>query len=758
MKKVYSLLAGVLICGVVFSGTPTSIKVINANENSTTIEFKPGSYEYKTVSNAKAGSVIYSVDKSTKLLIDGAPDLVHLTSSVIIPDKAKMKVSVIDADYYDLLNVEIAPSKGNLKRNVNPSDVPYTYGAQYSKNEFFPSELAYLGSPYILRDFRGQAVHVLPFQYNAVTKTLRVYTKIKISISVDDPENGENAFDRIHPQPTTDEEFMAIYNRQFINFQQFAPSAEYTPVSETGSMLIICDDQFASDMQPFVTWKNQKGIKCELIKKSVAGSTAAAIKTYIQNYYAANASLKYVLLVGDHAQVPASKTANGDSDNHYGYLAGNDSYPELFVGRFSATSSAHVQTMVNRTLKYEKTPAGTYYSKATTISSDQGPGDDNEYDYQHQRKIKSTLLAYKFLGQSTYTSISENYDGSQGAPDASGNPTATMIINEVNAGTGLISYTGHGSDFSFVSSGFSNTSINNLTNTDAHPFIWSVACVNGNFVPNATCFAEAWLRAGTPTAPKGALATLMSTINQSWDPPMEGQDAMVEILCEKFTSNIKRTFGGISMNGCMQMNDTYGSAGAEMTDTWNCFGDPSVMLYTRAPLPMTVSHITTTNVGVTTATINCNINGALICLSVNGVILGTGISNGTSAAITFPAVNTAGTIIDVVATSYNHQPYFGTITVMGSTGINNANIVESFTAFPVPATNTLNIALNLQNSGTIKLSIVNTVGQEVMQVLNNAKNSGAFTVTADVSTLSKGVYFVKMETENQTKYQRIVIQ
>ena len=56
---------------------------------------------------------------------------------------------------------------------------------------------------------------------------------------------------------------------------------------------------------------------------------------------------------------------------------------------------------------------------------------------------------------------------------------------------------------------------------------------------------------------------------------MEGQDAINDILSEAYVNNIKRTFGGITMNGCMEMNDAYGLAGVEMTDTWTIFGDPS---------------------------------------------------------------------------------------------------------------------------------------------------------------------------------------
>ena len=64
---------------------------------------------------------------------------------------------------------------------------------------------------------------------------------------------------------------------------------------------------------------------------------------------------------------------------------------------------------------------------------------------------------------------------------------------------------------------------------------------------------------------------------------MEGQDHMNLILTEMSENSQSRSFGGISMNGCMKMNDTYGSSGDEMTDTWTCFGDPSVMVRTKAP-------------------------------------------------------------------------------------------------------------------------------------------------------------------------------
>ena len=731
----------------------SSVKLLNSTSTATTIEFVPNNFVLKEVNTPQGRANIVSISDGASLLIKGAPDLPQITKSIIIPNSGNMQLSIASSNYYDIENVLIAPSKGNVKRNVNISDVAYTYSETYSKNEFFPTIIASLNSPYILRDFRGQAISVCPFQYNPQTKVLRVYTKIVVTANLETTAGGINEI-KNPAAPIADAEFQSMYARQFLNYTTFQQNTRYTPVSGNGSMLVICFDAFNSAMQPFISWKNKKGIETKMISKSIAGNSPSAIKTYIATYYSSHPNLKYVLLVGDAEQIPSSSTFAGDSDNDYGYINGNDSYPELFIGRFSATTITHVQTMVNRTLMYEKTPQpnGTWYKKGITIGSEQGPGDNNEMDYEHQRLIKNNLLAY------TYNNVSENYDGSQGGADASGDPSPTDIGTQIDNGVGLITYTGHGSDYSFVSSQFSTYDIGLLNNTEKYPFIWSVACVNGDFVYNSECFAEAWLRAGTPAAPKGALATFMSTINQSWDPPMKGQDAMVDILTESVSGNIQRTFGGLSINGCLEMNDAYQSAGFEMTDTWTTFGDPSVMVYTNTPAPMVVNHSATEALGTTAITISCNVNGALVCLSANGVILGTGISNGTSAVITMPSAS-AG-IIDVTATAYNKMPYMGTINVSGTaTSVEEGVNAFTFNVYPVPANNDLNISLSVSSakSDKIKIALYNNMGQQVMLIADENINSTLFNKSVDVSGIASGMYFCKIETANFIENKSVVI-
>ena len=110
---------------------------------------------------------------------------------------------------------------------------------------------------------------------------------------------------------------------------------------------------------------------------------------------------------------------------------------------------------------------------------------------------------------------------------------------------------------------------------------------------------------------------------------MKGQDAMNSILTQTSETSSSRSFAGISMNGCMEMNDTYGAGGADMTDTWTCFGDPSVILRTKSPEPMLVSYDSVIPVGASSLDVSCSSEGALVSITLAGEIIGMGtVSNG----------------------------------------------------------------------------------------------------------------------------------
>ncbi|MEI7895504.1 MAG: C25 family cysteine peptidase [bacterium] len=639
---------------------PARISLVSSSVDRSTVHFSLQGFNMREVNTPNGAAFIVELENSTPMLDAGAPDLPKLTASLAIPDQAGMGVRVAGSKYRDFPGMTIAPSKGVIMRDIDPSTVPYSFGSAYSADQFYPGTLAAGREPFIIRDVRGQTLVVYPFQYNPVTKILRVYYDLTVEL-YKTSDTGENPRQQVSGIKKTPGDIQQVIQHQFLN----SDAMSYASLSEYGNLLVICYGPFMNAMQPYADWKRAEGYQTELINRDSAGTTSAQIRSFIANYYSTK-GLTHVLLVGDAQQIPTNTGTGlgGPSDNAYGYISGNDHYSDVFIGRFSAENEAQVQTQVQRTLEYEQNPqflTEDWFSTVIGIASDQGPGDDNEYDYQHVRNQQTQLLAYK------YTMNPELFDGSQGGNDATGNPTPPMVAAEVNSGASLILYTGHGSNTSWGTSGFSNSNVNQLTNAGKLPFVWSVACVNGNFT-TGTCFAEAWLRASQGGQPTGAIAFLGSTINQSWNSPMAGQDEMTSILAEADSNNIKRTFAGLSINGCMKMIDSYGSDGAAMADTWTVFGDPTIMVRTSTPQIMTVQYDTTIFVGDTSLSVFCNAQGARVTATVSDSILATGLVMNNTVTLTFPPLSMASDTIHLVVTAYNTMPYFGILIVQDAPG------------------------------------------------------------------------------------------
>ena len=709
------------------------------------ISFQLTGFYKEEIKTPRGNAYSITVPGGAKILQAGLPDLPLLAYSLIIPDGSEMKAEVISSQYTDY-QYSIAPSKGNLKRDINPDQVPFTYSTSYSINEFVPKVNVALRNPYVLRDFRGQSVVIYPFQYNPITQILRVFHSMTIRVSPTGNSSNINNLNRRGSISTLDPSFSSIYRKHFLNFSPLT----YTPLNEHGKMLVISDPTLMSTMEPFVNWKNRMGQPTEMVDVTTIGINPQDIKTYIENYYNTN-GLTFVLLVGDGPQIPPFTSVYGDSDPSYGYISGNDSYAEVIVGRFSANNTEELQTQVQRTLTYEMypDPNGDWYHKGVCIGSDQGPGDDNEMDFEHERNISTDYLGY------TYTTVDELYDGSQGVADAAGNPDVTDFDASLNSGRSVITYTGHGSTTSFGTTGFSSTDVTGLTNVNMLPFIWSVACVNGDF-KSGTCLAESFLRSTTATGePTGAIATFMATINQSWDPPMDAQDEMVDILVESYPGNIKHTFGGISVNGCMHMNDVYGAAGDEMTDTWTTFGDPSLTVRTNTPVALVVSHASTINETQTSFNVNCPKNGAQVCLSKDNHIISVGYTLSGSAILS-PSGLQAGDTLDLVVTAYNSIPYFSQVVVTSSsTGIISIS-QNDFSFFPNPTKGKLTFNLNY-DSKDVTLRMINSIGQT--ELIAQCKNAGHNSYEADLSSLASGIYTAVIYTNSEIfGVRKIVIQ
>ena len=608
------------------------ISVLSSTENETILEYTIGKFE--TLAVQIDNMTWHNVYLPGEGILEnkGYPQLPVFNRSIIISDRSLMKIEILDVEYQDF-ELPVAPSKGIIYRNVNPNTVPYVFDSIYQKDKFYPANLGELSDPYILRDYRGITIKTYPFAYNAFTKTLRVYTHYKIRIYAEGEDNRNTIS---VPRNSITVDFIPIYAHHFLNWEQH----RYTPVNDTfGKMLVICHGNFLSEMTNFVNWKNQKGIPTELIEFSTIGTTATQLQTYIQNRYLADREISYILLVGDLAYIPSPTYGAGESDPSYSLVAGNDAYPDIFVGRFSAESTTDVITQVNKVIHYERdlNSMDSWVQNAFGIGSSSGIGDDGEYDYQHINNIKQLLIAYG------YNTVDEIYYDSA---------TASQVTNAINAGRGFGNYCGHGSTINWDTTGFNINNVNALSNGYMTPFIMSVACLNGHFGSN--CFAEAWLR----KSGGGAIAFYGSSINQSWNPPMEAQDEVTNLL----VAEAKTTIGGLFFNGCCSMIDVYGTEGVNIFRTWNIFGDPSLLVRTKTPTPMTVTHPATIYSGSTSIIVSTGISKALVSITYNNCIYGRGYTNAAGTVsinlINAPLGNLSYTI---TVTGFNCITYIGVI-------------------------------------------------------------------------------------------------
>lgn len=744
MKKLV-LLPVLFLMSLSLYARSTRIELGTNNANHSVVDIYPGELKQVPVQTPHGVEYKILVDQGTAMLQKGNPDLPQLVFSMQVPKGKTASISILSADYTDYPNVAVAPSKGKLLRTVDPSTIPYTYSELYSVNNFFPQPMVYLQPEYFLRDIKGQSIHIQPVQYNAVTRTLRVYSHIRVALEYISTNPGVQDEE---PQVIA-EEFAQIYQNQFLNYGK---TTRYSPLTELGKMLIISPNKYLAEMAPFIEWKERKGIQVLLSKADTitGGVNETTIKNLVK-YYFQTYQVAYVLLVGDHADIPTyTNTANvaGPSDMAYTYINGNDHYPDLIIARFSGETTDDIKTMVERSVNYEKSPtaSGSWMTTQIGIASNQGPGDDGQYDYEHIHDIvDSNKNQYNYL-----TNV-ELYDdpwpsGTLVGNDQLGDPDIAMLRNAINSGASLINYTGHGSTDGVNTTSFSSSDVPTLTNFGQLPFFFVVGCRPGSF-NSATCFAETLERAHTNSAPYGTISSFMSTIDQYWDAPMQCQDEFNAILRGARSSNLKSRLGAMAFNACMSMNDQYNTfsdpkGGSDMTDCWTFFGDPTIALYTKNNGALSVTNEAHIKQNSTSFYVNCPVDGASVGLYYQGKYLASSIVYSGKAWFTFPALTALDTVY-ITATKQNYSPAFSkAIVVNWATGVDDVNAQNGVTIYPNPASDV--VSLQTKNGKQI-LEIIATdaTGRIVAKLPMQTAST-----QLSVKHWASGQYFLAVRTED----------
>ena len=597
----------------------------------------------RTVENVEAGILVtYEFDNveifpdniftnASIILIDGfgicgeieAPALPLKIDRFSVSSK-DTEVILLDSAYIEL-PMKIGPVRPPMK-DIDNGGADIFIPAIRPYQGFFP-RCAISSTVNAYRKFFIADVQVAPVQYDYQHKTVKIYSRLSYLIACGQPTK------EIHKIKNDKLLSNIIMNPMDVELT----SRDICLESDTPGYLILSVPDNSAAVEKFAEWKRTLGFDARTIyhntwtKDSVTNAIASA---NIDN------SLQYLLIVGDYEDIPGiivtDSTRKSKGWNYYtystDYLYGciqQNIYPDIRRGRLSVSSGNEAMTVVNKIIQYERSPVGDQSFYDTGINC--AYYEDN-YDI-HMNYIRDSIEDVRFTLTSenikdyledehgkiinrvykTYTPVYPLYWNN----DAYGfwhelvtipsellrsngyqwNGSDTDIIQHINEGAFYALHRGHGINEGWNGPQFRKSNINNLSNGNKLPVIFSMNCLTGQY-NNDTCFAEAILRKenGGCVAIFAASESSLSGYNDALTIGMFDAIWPSNGFFKSFpfsntislSSSPTYRLGDILDIGLSQMSTIYnlGNNNTSKQHTkqiFHCFGDPAMEIYTERP-------------------------------------------------------------------------------------------------------------------------------------------------------------------------------
>lgn len=633
---------------------------------------------------------------------EGAPDLPGTSRFIAIPQGATAKYTIIASRTETLTGVEIAPAP-RIPLDTETGPLHYEKNTKiYTENAFYPMEPVKVSEPTQIRGLDVVYLGITPFQYNPVTKELIIYKDIEVRVEFEGG-NGHFGEDRLRSRW-----FDPILYDAVLNFNSL-PQIDYDKPkgpSETldYEYLIIVpnDPTFISWADSVKLWRNLQGIKTGVVTTSQIGANnTTQIENYVNNAINTWAVPPVaVLLIGDYGTsgntiVSPIYNSYCVSDNIYADVTGNH-LPDLIFARMTAQNATHLNTMIGKFLKYERTPPTSQYFYDHPITA---------LGWQTERwfQICSETVGgfWKNVMGKTPVRINAIYSGTPGSVWSTATNTstvvnlfgpnglgyipatpsqlggwsggnATQVNNAMNAGAFMLQHRDHGFEQGWGEPSYSSSNINGLTNTDL-TWVFSINCLTGKYNLSGECFAEKFHRYTYNGQFSGALGiTAASEVSYSFvnDTYVWGMfDNMWPGFLPEYGTTFSNqyilpAFGNAAGKIFLaQSSWPYNTNNKQVTyHLFHHHGDAFTTVYSQVPLTMNVSHASTLTSSDNTFDVAATF-GSLIALTVNGEIVATATGVNNPVSIPIPQLN-IGDILTVTVTKQNYYRYEGHAVVL----------------------------------------------------------------------------------------------
>ena len=535
----------------------------SSNINHTTLAASTPDYSIGSITFTQGSYDFLDTDMEGQLRLIGAPDLPTTSTFLAVPPSGDLHADFSYTSYRTETNIDLAPFQPVQFESVGRSGEFEIDQDIYGKDAWFPESPVTVHERFQLRDLTLVTVEVSPFQYNPVTKELRIYEGLEVDLLHDEA--------LLPPERPISRFFEPIYRSLIPNATLVLTQNYQTPsilyIYKTNSTVLTL-------LQPLVDWRREKGFEVHVVSTlQTGGATTTAIHNYIQNAFNTwENPPEFVTIVGDVTgsySMPTYQHDGGPGDVGYVHLAGADYVSDAFVGRISAQTSAELSTIVGKLLNYEKNPYmldPSWYNRALLVGDAASSG-------------LSTQMINRYIDELSVQNGFENnlqtYSGS----------FVNSIRNGINSGVSFFNYRGY-----LNMSGWDNTNTNSLTNGWKLPFVTILTCGTGGFDDiGGDCRSEAFLKAGSFSVPKGGIAAVGTA---TWSTHTGFNNCVNGGIYHGIFSDKIFYAGAALERGRLNLNATYPTGSESYVQNFthwnNLMGDAATELWTGVPQQLQV--------------------------------------------------------------------------------------------------------------------------------------------------------------------------
>ncbi len=175
---------------------------------------------------------------------------------------------------------------------------------------------------------------------------------------------------------------------------------------------------------------------------------------------------------------------------------------------------------------------------------------------------------------------------------------------------------------------------------------------------------------------------------------------------------------------------------------------PVLSLSSKATNLVSLAWTTSTdNIGVAGYNVYNGINKVNSSLVLKNSYVVTGLSSNTVYNFTVKAVDAAGNL--------SSASNVISVTLNPITGIEKIDFENTAKIFPNPTTGLINIYVDNENRGELKLKIFNQVGEEVYHFMDN-KNQNIFSIDLDLNPIPSGLYYIEIYNDKFKTVRKII--